>query len=81
MKIEFRNKGFDAINISNRLNHKDAKAATPPYIKNQRPPLLSYSNMPPIATKIFNYREVLQRLNTKDVIGDDPPVFACTSFT
>ena len=33
MKILFRNKATDAINISNILNHKDVKAAIPPYLK------------------------------------------------
>ena len=61
MKIEFRNKGLDAINISNILNYKDVKAAIPPYFKNQNPLLISYSYTTPIATKIFNYKDVLPR--------------------
>ena len=33
MKILFRNKAPDAINISNILNHKDVKGTIPPYLK------------------------------------------------
>ena len=76
MKFEIRNRGLHAIN---KLNYKAAKAAIPPYCKNQNPPLLSYRYIPPISIKIFNYRDVLQRLITEYVIGDPSPVCACTS--
>ena len=76
MKIDFRNKGLDAIDLSNILFHKDVKAAILSYFKKDNPTLISYSYMPPIATKIFNYIDVLRHLNTKDVIGDPSPFTA-----
>lgn len=70
MKIEFRSKGPDAINISNILNQKDVKAAIPLYFKNHISPLIPFSYMPPIATKIFNWRDVLRLVDTEYDIGD-----------
>ena len=52
MKIEF-DKGLDAIYISNILNHKDVKVPIPPHFKNQSPPLISYSHLPPTANKFL----------------------------
>ena len=56
MQIEFRNMDLDATDIKKYiLNHKDFKAAIPPYFDNQNPALIPYSYMPPIAiTKIFH---------------------------
>lgn len=60
-----------------RLN---VKAAILPYFKNQNPPLISYSYMPLFATKIFNYRDVLWSLKTKDANHDPLAVCTYTSF-
>ena len=67
LKIEFANKGLDAINISNILHHKDVQSKVPPYFKNQSVPLISYSYTKPIATKIFNHKRVLRDLDSKDL--------------
>ena len=39
----------------------------PAYFKNQSPPIISYSYSSPIAPKIFNYKNVLQELNTENI--------------
>ena len=33
LKLDFRNKGLDAVNISNILNHKEVTSAIPAYFK------------------------------------------------
>ena len=55
LKFDFRNKGLDAVNISNILNHMKVISTIPAYFKNQSPPFISYSYSSPTAPKIFNY--------------------------
>ena len=43
LKFDFRNKGLDAVNISNILNHKKVTSTIPAYLKHQSPPIISYS--------------------------------------
>ena len=63
LKLDFRNKGLDAVNISNILNHKKMTSAIPAYFKNQSPPIISYRYSSPIAPKIFK----LHGLNTENI--------------
>ena len=53
LKIHFKNKDLDAINLSNILHHKKVTSTIPAYFK-PRQPLISYSYTTPIASKIFN---------------------------
>ena len=76
LKLDFRNKGTDAVNISNTLNHKKVTSIIPAYFKNQSPPIISYSYSSPIASKIFNYRNVLQGLNTENITRN-PSACSC----
>ena len=55
LKLEFRNKGLSAVNISDILNHKKIKSAVSPYFKSQSPPVVSYSYSTHIAPEIFNF--------------------------
>ena len=55
MKLDFRNKGLDAVNISNIFNHKKVTSTIPAYFKNPNPPVVSYSYLF-IAPKLFNYK-------------------------
>jgi hypothetical protein len=50
MKLSFANKGLDAINLGNILHHKSLKPNTPPYIKDQSVPIISYVYTKPIAS-------------------------------
>ena len=59
-KLDFRNKGLDAFNISNILNHKKLTSTIPAYFNYKSPPIISYSYSSPIAPKIFDYKNVLQ---------------------
>ena len=66
LKLDFRNKGLDAVKIGNILNHKKVTSTIPAYLKKQSPPIISYSYSSPIAPKIFNYQNVLQGVNTEN---------------
>ena len=48
----------------------------PAYFKNQSPPIISYSYSFPIAPKIFNYKNVLQGLNTENITRN-PSACSC----
>ena len=76
LKLDFRNKGLDTVNISNKLNHKKVTSTIPAYFKNQIPPIISYSYSSPIAPKIFNYKNVLQGLNTENITRN-PSACSC----
>ena len=79
LKLDFRNKGLDTVNISNILNHKKVTSTIPAYFKNQSPPIISYSYSSPIAPKIFNYKNVLQGLNTENITRN-PSVCSCKAL-
>lgn len=72
------NKGLDTINLSNILNHKNVTPKIPPYFNNQSTPLISYTYTKSIASKIFNYKETLHDLDTKDYKSTSPSC-TCTS--
>ena len=59
LKLDFKNKDIDAVNISNILNHKKVTSTIPTYFKNQSPSIISYSYSSPIASKLFNYKNML----------------------
>ena len=48
----------------------------PAYFKNQSPPIISYSYSSPVAPKIFNYKNVLQGLNTENITRN-PSACSC----
>ena len=50
-----------------KLNHKKVTSIIPAYLKNQSPPIISYSYSSPIAPRDFNYKNVLQGLNTENI--------------
>ena len=78
LKLSFANKGLDAIHLSNILHQKSVKSKIPPYFKDQSVPIISYTYTTPIATKIFNYKQVLQDLNIND-FKSKPPDCTCAS--
>ena len=76
LKLDYRNKGLNVVNISNILNHNNVTSTIPAYFKNQSPPIISYSHSCPIAPKIFNYKNVLQGLNTENITRN-PSACSC----
>ena len=85
LKLDFRNKVLDAVNISIILNHMKMTSTIPAYFKNQSPPIISYSYSSHIAPKIFNYKKkkkkknVLQGLNTENIIRN-PSACSCKAL-
>ena len=78
LKLSFSNKGLDAIHLSNILHHKSVISKIPPYFKDQSVPIISYTYTTPIATKVFNYKHVLQGLNIDDY-KSKPPDCTCAN--
>ena len=76
LKLQFSNKGIDAINIANILNHKYVNSKIPPYFEYKEPPLISYSYSKSIASKIFNYKQTLQSIDIKNF---NPPPCSCST--
>jgi hypothetical protein len=60
LHLKFDNKGIDAININNILNHKNVQSYIPPYFKMTSTPCISYRYTSTIASKLFNYKQTLQ---------------------
>ena len=79
MKVEFANKGVDAINISNILHQKSVQANIPPYFVYKTTPVISYSYTKPIASKLFNYKQTLQQLNVDDLRTTPPAPCSCSA--
>ena len=71
-------KGINSINLGNILHHKSVKSKIPPYVKDQSVPIVSYVYTRPIASKIFNYKDVLRDLNI-DGFKSKPPECTCAS--
>jgi hypothetical protein len=58
--LKFENKGIDAVNISNILNHKVVQSCIMPYFNIQSTPCISYRYTPTFASELFNYKQTLQ---------------------
>ena len=67
LHLKFDNKGIDAVNISNILNHKKVQACVPPYFKMKSTPCISYLYTSTIASKLFNYKQTLQCLDIEQL--------------
>ena len=67
MKVQFANKGIDAIKIGNILNHKLVREKIPPYFKQQESPCISYTYSKSIASKLFNYKVSLKDLDLDSI--------------
>jgi len=77
LKLSSANKRLDDINLGNVPHHKLVKSQIPPYFKDQSVSIISNTYTKPIATEIFNYKEVLQDLNI-DASKSKPPDCTCT---
>ena len=80
LNMKFANKGIDAINIGNILNHRDVVKNIPPYFKCQTTPKISYTYTNSIASKIFNYKQSLRDFKLNEH-GSQPPLCSCSSST
>ena len=76
LKLEFANKGIDALNIGNILNHKEVTKHIPAYFKYQTTPKISYTYTRSVASKLFNYKETIRDFNIHD---HQLPTCSCSS--
>jgi hypothetical protein len=75
-KLSFVNKRIDIINLGNIFHHKSVKYQIPAYFKDNYIPIISYTYITPMATKLFNYKMALQDFNIDD-FKPKPPDSTC----
>ena len=80
LNTKFANKGIDAINIENILNHRDIVKNIPSYFKYQTTPKISYTYTNSIASKMFNYKQSLPDFKLNEHTSQ-PPLCSCSSST
>ena len=78
LHLKFDNKGIDAVNVNNILNHKKVQSCIPPYFKMKSTPCISHTYTSTIASKLFNYKQTLQCLDIEQ-FRQNPPKCSCSS--
>ena len=63
IKLDFINKGIDAVNLPSILRSKSVIETVPTYFKEKEPPIISYTYTKTIANKIFNFSSTLSDLD------------------
>ena len=63
IKLDFINKGIDAVNLPSILRSKSVTETVPTYFKEKEPPIISYTYTKTIANKIFNFSSTLSDLD------------------
>ena len=63
IKLNFINKGIDAINLPSILSSNSVTETVPAYFKEKEPPIISYTYTKTIASKIFNFSSTLSDLH------------------
>ena len=63
IKLDFINKGIDAVNLPSILRSKSVTETVPTYFKEKEPPVISYTYTKTIASKIFNFSSTLSDLD------------------
>ena len=63
IKLDFINKGIDAVNLPSTLRSKSVTETVPTYFKEKEPPIISYTYTKTIASKIFNFSSTLSGLD------------------
>ena len=63
IRLDFINKGIDAINLPSILRSKSVTETVPTYVKEKEPPIISYTYTTTIASKIFNFSSTLSDLD------------------
>ena len=63
IKLDFINKGIDAVNLPSILRSKSVTETVPTYFKENEPPIISYTYTKTIASKIFNFSSTLLDLD------------------
>jgi hypothetical protein len=76
LHLKFDNKGIDAVNVNNILNHKKVQSCIPPYFKMKSTPCISHRYISTFASKLSNYKQTLQCL---DIERQNPSKCSCSS--
>ena len=63
IKLDFINKGIDAVNLPSILRSKSVTETVPTYFKEKEPPIILYTYTKTIASKIFNFSSTLSDLD------------------
>ena len=63
IKLNFINKGIDALNLPSIVRSKSFTERVPTYFKEKEPPIISYTYTKTIASKIFNFSSTLSDLD------------------
>ena len=71
IKLNFINKGIDAVNLPSILRSKSVTEAMPTYFKKKEPPIISYTYTKTIASKIINFSSTLSGLDYNPVADLD----------
>ena len=69
IKIRFRNKAIDAINLPAILRSKSVAERIPVYLRNKEPPITSYEYTDTIASKLFNFASALSNLDITNYLS------------
>ena len=69
IKIPFKNKGIDFIDLSSIFPDKSVTSSIPDYFQNSEPPIICYKYNKPIRNIIFNFNELVSDFD----IDANPP--------
>ena len=72
IRLKFRNKGIEMINLPQILNSKVIKGTIPNFIEHKEPPIVSYAYPPTIGQKNFNFRKTMKHFNFDINVSDLP---------
>ena len=79
IKLDFINKGIDAVNLPSILRSKSVTETVSTYFKEKEPPIISYTNTKTIASKIFNFSSTLLDLDYHQFHNNPSPCECNTS--
>ena len=63
IKLDFINKGIDAVNLPSILRSKSVTETVPTYFKEKEPPIISYTYTKTISSKIFKFSSTVSDLD------------------
>ena len=78
IKLDFINKGIDAVNLPSILRSKSVTETVPTYFKWKEPPIISYTYTKTIASKIFNFSSTLSDLDYHQ-FHNNPSQYECNT--
>ena len=78
IKLDFINKGIDAVNLPSIQRSKSVTETVPTYFKEKEPPIISYTYTKTIASKIFNFSSTISDLDYHQ-FHDNPSQCECNT--